>query len=375
MATTVDVTGLRRRLDLIFEARDRAFPRRDPANTAAMQAALDEYTGALRALRSPGWRPDPRRCDEALAMAEQALFVCGYMKSGTSFVVSLLDHHPQLTVVPGDSHLVALFVDRHRGTPYQQRLAGQDRHWVARLANYAGQAPFWFLGDDDRDWVAFLEYLDHWLHALPPVDRSLFLAAVLALHCANPRRAVRPTGWVEKTPGNELRVADLAALFPRARFLHVVREPFTNLASMKQVAIHRGWGWHGPWRIVTEALRLRRSMRTSLANRRRLGPERYHVVRYEDLARDPRSRMVEVAAFAGIGWDDTLVVPTVNGVPQTPNSMYADRRQRGSVIASSERWRRELTPTEQRLALGVLGRTRGRLGYGSRPSAGSGMGF
>jgi hypothetical protein len=44
----------RARLDAILDARDRDFPRRDPANTAALETALDAYVRELRAAR--GWR-------------------------------------------------------------------------------------------------------------------------------------------------------------------------------------------------------------------------------------------------------------------------------------------------------------------------------
>jgi hypothetical protein len=362
-----DLAALRHRLDAIFDARDRAFPRRDPANTATMWATLDAYVTALRARRRPGWTPDPARLAEAGAMRERAVFVGGYMKSGTTFLTALLDGHPELTVVPGEGRLLDNLVDRQRDRPYAERRRDQDRYWVARLANPTGQRPFWFLGPDDAAYVEFVEYLEHWLGTLPEADRSPFLAAVLALHGANPRRAARPRAWVEKTPGNELRVAALAALFPDARFAHIVREPLTTLASMKRLRRHRGWGrLPGPAWIAGEARRLRRSIEAGLAAETALGPDRYRLVRYEDLVCNPRAEMEKVAAFLGIGWDDALLTPTVNGEPASANSMYEDRRRRGAVVADGgERRRRDLGRAERLLATAILAPTARRCGYGA----------
>jgi hypothetical protein len=340
----------RARLDAILAARDRDFPRRDPANTATLQAALDAYVDRLRAARDAAWTPDPAWLAGARAMAGRPVFVGGYMKSGTTFLLGLLDQHPQLTVLPGDSHMLTL-IDRERTRPANAPAPQWDRYWTARLVNPTGQRPFWFLGDDDRAYVELARYLDHWL------------AAVLALHCANPRRAPRPTAWVEKTPWNELRAREALALYPQARFVHVVRHPLENLASMKQLVRHRGWGWRGARSAVTTAWRLRRSLGAGLDNQQRLGRDRYLFVAHERLIADPPAATRQLADFLGIDWDESLLRPTVNGVHQVPNSMYGDRRRAGEIVADAPvRWRTELSPLERRLATAILGPTLRRLG-------------
>lgn len=354
----------RERLDAILVARDRDFPRRDPANTKTLDTALDAYVARLRARRDAAFRPDPARLASARAMAAHPVFVCGYMKSGTTFLVGLLDQHPQLTVLPGDSHMLAQ-IDRQRSQPWTERVRDQDRYWIARFVNPTGQRPFWFLGDDDRVYVELIGYLEHWLGELPRADASPFLAAVLALYCANPRRAPRPLAWVEKTPGNERRARAALGLYPAARFVHVVRHPLENLASMKQLRRQRGWG-SGLRSTLAEAWRLRRSLGAGLANRRALGGDRYLLVHYERLVADPAGETKRLADFLRIGWDDGLLHPTVNGMPQVSNSMYGDRRAVGEIMRDApERWCTQLSTLEQRAAWGILGRTSRTLGYGA----------
>jgi hypothetical protein len=356
----VSAAAERARLDAILAARDRDFPRRDPANTAALEAALDAYVRGLRAARAAAWTPDPARLAAARALAEHPVFVCGYMKSGTTFLVGLLDQHPQLAVLPGDSHMLNL-IDRRRRAGGG---GGDDRYWIARLVNPTGQRPFWFLGEDDGAYVEFVRYLAHWLAELPRAERSPFLAAVLALYCANPRRPPRPVAWVEKTPWNELRAREALAFYPAARFVHVVRHPLENLASMKQLVRHRGWGWRGAVSAVTTAWRLRRSLHAGLDNQRTLGPDRYLLVGHERLLADPPGETKRLAAFLGIDWDPGLLRPTVNGVPQASNSMYGERRAVGEIVRDAPlRWPSELSPLERRLARAILAPTLRRLGY------------
>jgi hypothetical protein len=360
----MDLAALRARLDGLLAERDRHFPARDAANTAALRAALAEYVAALDALRPRPFEPDPRLVAEARAVAEQAVFVCGFMKGGTTLVLELLDGHPELTVLPGDSHMLDPATDsRHRREG--------DGHWVPVLVNPRGQRPFWYLGEDDRPYAAFGAWLEWWRAALPPGEpRSAFLAYVLALHGANPTRAAQPRAWVEKTPGNEGRVARILDWFPAARFVHVVRDPLENLASIRQLVRQRGWGWRAT-SAAANAWRLRHSLGAAAQNLRRLGPARYLVVRYEDVSADPRAEMKKVADFLGIAWDERLVTPSINGVASQANSMYRDRLGRAGAVlpVTTGRWRVELTRAEAALARRILAGAARRWGYDWRAAA------
>jgi hypothetical protein len=342
---------LRDRIDAVLAARDRAFPRRDPANDAAMHATLAEYVERLKCARWDRFVPDAERVAQVMAIADDPVVVCGFMKSGTTLLLELLDGHPELIVLPGDRHMMNPREDERR------RLA-RDAYWIPALVNSRGQAPYWFLGADDAHYVEFARYLEHALGALPADARGRFLAFVVAIHCANPRRAPHPRAWVEKTPENERHADRIVRWFPRARFIHLVRHPLENLASLKLLFRQRAdMGWK-PWSVGTTAWKLARSIRLAEENRRRLGPERYLVVRYEDLA-DTEPRMRDVARFLGIAWDAALLRPTLNGVASPPNSMRRDRLGvRGRVtIPAPGTWRSELTRAERLVARAVLARS------------------
>lgn len=339
---------LHARIDAVLAERDRNFPRRDPANDEAMRSVLAEYVDRLRAARPDTFIPDAGRLAQAMAVVDAPVVVCGFMKSGTTLLLELLDGHPELIVLPGDRHMMNARED-------ERRRITRDAYWIPALVNSRGQAPYWFLGEDDAAYGEFASYLEHALGTLPDDARGRFLAFVVALHCANPRRAPRPRAWVEKTPENEFHVDRIVRWFPRARFIHLVRHPLENLASLKLLFRQRAdMGWK-PWSAATTARKLARSIRSAGDNRRRLGADRYHVARYEDLA-ETEPRMRDVARFLGIGWDEALLTPTMNGVPSQPNSMRRDRLGvRGRVtIPAPGPWRSELTLAERLVARAIL---------------------
>ncbi len=193
----------------------------------------------------------------------------------------------------------------------------------------------------------FLQYFDYWLDVLPDSDCKLFLTAVLSYFCANPNRPQNARLWVEKTPRNEMKVNQILTLFPSARFVHIVREPGANLASMKKLAQVRGWHWN----VVKTAAGMYQSLKTGLENQDRFGDTRYKLLLYRDLVRNPEATMKNIADFLNITFNDALLHPTVNGLPAMANSMDKDRLVYGRINTAMEsNWRHKLNMFERVVA-------------------------
>lgn len=359
----------RHMLNQVLEQRDRLFPKREPQNTAAMREAATAYANALRGTREPNWKPDMTLVEPVKDISESAVFICGHIKSGTTLLWNLLDSHPELIVMPGDSGMIRLIdsptliyekISLQDNTPYTWRLKGWDTYWVNHFINAMGQKPFWIMGGNDEPYLDFVLYLGYWLERLPPSDRSPFLAVVWAFYCANPKRAANPKIWVEKDAGNEHRVDRILNLFPSARFIHIVRDPRPHIATLKRFTKIRERNWS----VDNFAYSVRRSIETGLSNQERLGKERYHLLHYEDLVTNPEAEMKKVALFLGIAMDDILLRPTINGLPTKSNSMYKDRQVHGKILANlSDGWKSELESLEQENILAILYPAAKRLGY------------
>lgn len=355
----IDTSILRERLTQVLIERDRLFPLRDPANTEAMKAAFAEYTAALESLRQTGWRPDDELAARAREFLPHPVFICGEMKSGTTMLVQLLDGHPNLVVMPGDSHL--LDEKRHAGhTPEPGNEAVWRAYWVHRFVNPTGQSPFWLLGRDDDAYISLMDFLDYWLVELPAGQRSGFMAAVLAYFCANPNRPAQPLGWVEKTPLNEFRVKAALEVSPGAKFIHILRDGRENLTSLKTLFKNRNWPWH----VEASVKGLARSLQAGLANRAKLGENSYLLLRYEDLLASPEEKMRTVAEFLGIPYQASLLRPTQNGEPAHANSMFREDQATGQLLPGRRsRWAETLTAEEQDALLAYYYPVARQMGY------------
>lgn len=87
-----------RRIDRLLQQRAEDFPLRLEPTWTRLDAELGELAAVLRerVLSAPGPAiPLDRQ------MLARPVFIVGYPKSGTTLLLSLLDAHPELVVIPG----------------------------------------------------------------------------------------------------------------------------------------------------------------------------------------------------------------------------------------------------------------------------------
>jgi hypothetical protein len=146
-----------------------------------------------------------------------------------------------------------------------------------------------------------------------------------------------------KSPTNSFRVGRLAALFPGAAFIRVVREPCAVFGSTLRL-------WQSMWeryaltaplaqdrlleRIIEIRLAMERKLRGDLA---RLPDERRATVRYEDLITDPCGAIARLYELLSLG-DPSASAPKVRAYmtehPRTASDTGGDWR---AIVI--ERWR------------------------------------
>jgi hypothetical protein len=330
-------------LDERLRERETYYPAHREPDWSALQASLAAVTDVLwsNAEHEPARRPSA----DLERFGDHPVFVVGYYKSGTTLLLNLLDGHPDLLALPGES--------RHFTRAVRPGVRELHAHWIRNTVTPYGIPPRWLLGKPatpdpydafGRDVVAF---------ARARGERDLLAAAAQALAHAT---GASPRYWVEKTPTHELQLEPILRAYPGARFVHIVRDPRSTIDSI---------GHFGSETPVVDPLsgaaELARSFRAALDGRRRLGG-RYTVVRYEDLVADTGATMQQVAEGLDIAYADSLVVPTTLGTAATANAGRRERRVSGEVHALS--LDHAALPRHQRAVVDALaGREAQALGY------------
>jgi Sulfotransferase family len=208
-------------------------------------------------------------------------FLVGFERSGTTLLRAIVDAHPLVGVPPEAYFLVELAARRdlyeRPGGVAVDRLAG-DLAAQPRLLDWAM---------DERDVRAALT-------AAEPAD---YPDAMRALHAAWARREGKPW-WGDKTPGNIRHLDWLAAMFPEARFVHILRDGRDAAASYAEE-----FGLALPLAIR----RWRHRVRMGRAAGEALGPARYRELRYEALVGDPEPTIRELCDFLELTFDPAML--------------------------------------------------------------------
>lgn len=287
---------------------------------------------------------------EARQFNRRGLFLGGCPKSGTTLLLSLLDSHPQLVVLPEET----FYLEDRRHYAALGSYPAKLRRLLAKTAlrllaqgriEPKGECKSPDVRDCSRDYSRF-DYprfvrLAEESSRQPWMNDSLLFSEVVRAYAivlgADWRNCVH---WVEKSTSNEVRAEALQELYPDARLIQIVRDPRAVFASRKRrLMIARG--------SHTKAHRLVREWNRSAREipRLRKRPDKFLVVRYEDLVRHPKEIMEEICRFGGFDFAPTMLQPTWAGTVWLGNSSFAESFD-GVDPAPVESWKDYLTEHE-----------------------------
>jgi hypothetical protein len=178
--------------------------------------------------------------------------------------------------------------------------------------------------------------------ALTPHQRARWEEAMRAFLAAlavrDPRRAVL------KSPPHTARTAVLARMFPGARFIHVVRDPFVVFPSTVRLwrSLHHTQGLQvDPGTALEDYVfnAFETMYRAFERDRGALPPGSLHELRYEDLVADPVGRLAE--AYERLGLEDFAAVrPALEAEAERMRSYRTNtyRHDPRIVAAVARRW-------------------------------------
>lgn len=231
------------------------------------------------------------------------IFIVGAMGSGTTLLRLVLDSHEHLAV-PQETGFMRGY-NATRFTPFKW----SGRNWTRRLG--------W--SDEELDAVMREHY-----------DR-------LFMRYAEQHGKRR---WGEKTPLHTWHVDNMARVFPDASFIGVVRHPCASVASnmrrfnapLKKNTTH--WGRYSR-EVACQAAR---------------HPERFIVLRYEDLVLRPERVLREVLDWLGEPWSDAVLEHhAVQGERGGRKQVEGKSRVDDPIdVSRISRWTTQLTPRQRR---------------------------
>jgi hypothetical protein len=278
----------------------------------------------------------------------QPIFIVGTDKSGTSFLLSLLDSHPAT---------ITLFETYIYHFP-QKKITNQEDFLGTVETFFAEQFKQLHQGFINKRVLqdAFLaEVKKRTTIGMPEsVYKALFYAFLAVIrHNLGADAAQRLTHFVEKSPTHYRHADKIFADFPYAKIIHVLRDPRDNYLALKRRTHDRTSSQYANPRYNPANFiwnRLLASLNAAYQNVVRYG-DQYRIVFYEDLILYGESLLRELVAWFGLAWHDALLVPSIDGEQWRGNSTAADLKGRLEPFDPRPigRWKTELMDREIRL--------------------------
>lgn len=206
-------------------------------------------------------------------MTDGPIFIAGPDRSGTTLLFALLASHPNISMVRR-TNMWRYFHNRYGDLGQEDNF---ERCFNEMLRYNRIQT---FLQPDaERIRAAFGHE--------KPTYGSLF-----SLFHQQHAESLGKFRWGDKSLHTEHYAARVFAEFPDAKILHITRDPRDRYASVRKRHgrdVPRLGGANGRWLL---------SMRKAVDNQRRF-PDRYKIVRFEDLAGRPEATLKQICAFIG----------------------------------------------------------------------------
>jgi Sulfotransferase family len=216
------------------------------------------------------------------------LFIVGCARSGTTLVHRIVDAHPEIAITPEMHWITRQFRSRNGlVTPeVVSELTGHKRFAQFEIPRQQFEG---LLGSGE---------------ALP---YPTFLRRLFGLYGMIKNKPLVGN----KTPAYIRRMLDLHALWPEAKFVHIIRDGRdVCLSILNWKKADHIVGRYASWEedpVSTTALWWERKVRKAREDGAALGPALYHETLYEDLVEDPERECNRLCEFLGVPYDDAMI--------------------------------------------------------------------
>jgi len=263
------------------------------------------------------------------------IFIVGSGRSGTTLLRSLLSDHPDVAMLPRESHFFNAFAGRYLGVDL-----GSPAAFETCWKDFVEREQFARLGVDPTVLRTEIDQLEH-------VDLEGIFTSLLLVHARSQGKARAG----EKTPSHFRYIRTMLDWYPDAQILFLLRDPRGVLASYLKV--DQRWA-------KLDADTILSAWRDSVYEIRRWNDSpSVRVVRYEHLVTEPEIALHEILDWLLLSYPSDFLDREARGGHKT--GAY---HQDGEVRAGSiERWQQVLTPAQVQHTEIVLGAEMRRFGY------------
>ena len=277
------------------------------------------------------------------------VFILGPHKSGSSLLRSLLDGHPNLFVIPIETHYFSLSKRFWVNYPFWSQKAeskkSDPKDFIQHVSNYVNNSSK-YRDVQKADFIDLEKFKTRLVENWPDLNQTKeevvnYFDSIYYSMFSKP--IDKDLIVVEKSVSNAENAIRFKNLFPGAKFIHIIRNPYANLLSFRNYRIKMDNKFPS-LRYLIECLKV--NYYYMYKNQEII--DNYCIVKYEDLVSNTSSEMQKIADYLEIPFNDDLLLPTSNGAKWIGNST-SDKNFGGVSSERTEGFASALTQVEVKI--------------------------
>lgn len=215
-------------------------------------------------------------------MEREIFFIVGFPRSGTSMLVQLLNEHPAITVQHESKFIPAyypIFLKKAEAGKFPQIIDDLNQE-LSNKARFTGQ-------------VSEVELQDIFSRKeMYSRKEQMYGDVVYSIFSNVPKRKNYPLIG-DKTPSYVFHIPFLKEIFPKAKFIHLIRDGRDAFVSIKDLS----WG---PGNVYFSALEWNKYLSAWDKHSAQLEPSDKFTLQYEDLLRSPEKELERTCSFLSV---------------------------------------------------------------------------
>jgi hypothetical protein len=213
-------------------------------------------------------------------------FIISKGRSGSTLLQTVLDAHPNI-IAPFESRYFL-----HLKAKYGKVVQWNDKKILSFLSDLEQEGKFHFF------WSVNREQLKSYFLSLPRNKPfSFYCMAVLKQHESFFSKK-EPKAMIDKNPIHAMFLEDLIYHFPKAKFIHLIRDYRANALSHFKVLPNESIEWHTyKWLRINQEIEKHKAIH----------PSKFITLRYEDLIDNPEKELRNICAYIGVNFHDNLL--------------------------------------------------------------------
>jgi hypothetical protein len=220
------------------------------------------------------------------------VFIVGCARSGTTLLKRMVDAHSQIAITP-ETHWITRYFDKRTGLTPEGLVTPE---LIPRLFEYH-RFPRLEVGR---------EQLERLMDSDVPVSYSSFVTGIFDSY--GKRKGKTLVG--DKTPEYVWSIPTLHSLWPRAKFVHIIRDGrdvCLSVINWRKFRLHRRFSAWNVDPVATTAVWWDRVVRLGREAGNSLATGQYHEVRYESLVSQPANECAKLCEFLGVSYDEAML--------------------------------------------------------------------